>query len=240
MKTLIILFSLLISFNSYPHKLPPEVQLIVNESLSLTPDIKRGKTLYNTSCVACHGELGMPKNLNNSINPYLADQTPKYLLIHMAMFKTKHRTSSVMNTIANSLSSQDMADIKEFLVSDEARGVHCETFNRSDEFYNEADIEAGRILAQKKRDFTRSDGSVIGISCTMCHGDNGLMPEEFRQTTMHPDLAGQSAMYLYKEFLNFKNNTRLNAGPMNLMVRDLTEKDLKNLSAYYGSLSRCR
>lgn len=243
MKAVFILLPFFLASNSFAHKLPPEVQVIVSEALNHEADLENGKKLYQNSCLACHGDKGLPQNLRKGSIPYLADQAPKYLLIHMAMFKTKHRISPVMNSVVQKLNSQDMADLKTYLVSEDARAVHCNSELHSEQEFLDAfrgDIDAGRILAETKRDFQRADGSTVGISCTMCHGDNGLMPEEYREGTMHPDLAAQSPKYLYQEFLKFKKKTRVNAGPMNLMVRDLNKKQLRDLSAYYGSLTRCR
>ena len=96
------------------------------------------------------------------------------------------------------------------------------------------------MLPPKEREFSRANGSTVAISCTMCHGENGLMPDESREHTMHPDLAGLGQKYLLKQFRDFKAKRRVNAGPMNLMVKDLTSEDFLNLSAYYSSLQRCK
>ncbi|WP_127716456.1 c-type cytochrome [Halobacteriovorax sp. HLS] len=231
----LLCFILLLNF-SHAHKLPPEVQLIVDEALSLSVDIEQGRSIYERSCQSCHGVEGVPHNIKKGSIPYLADQTPKYLLIHMAMFKTKHRINSIMNSIAKNLSVQDMANLKSFLTSSSAASRHCEIMNSPE---NSASITRGKLLAHKEREFSRADGSIVKVSCTMCHGDNGLMPDEYRDSTLHPDLAGQAKIYLKKQFLDFKSSKRVNAGPMNLMVRDLSKRDLTDLSSYYSSLDRC-
>jgi cytochrome c553 len=222
---------------SYGHKLPLEVQEIVSNALELESNFERGKELYKSKCLSCHGDKGVPRNSRAASIPYLADQTPKYLLIHMAMFKTKHRINPIMNTIASNLTTQDMADLKNYLISSEVRAKHCDerSFNEA----NSRSIERGRLLSHKKREFQRGDGSTVAISCTMCHGENGLMPTEYRESTLHPDLAGLGKVYLKKQFLDFKSLKRVNAGPMNIMVRDLTKRNIADLSAYYSSLDRC-
>ncbi len=247
------------SLNSLAHKLPPEVQKIVTEALDLEADQRVGKTTYKQRCAACHGSRGVPSNSKESVIPFLSGQTPVYLLIHMAMFKTKKRINPTMNAIASSLSTQDIANIEAYLVSDNAQAAHCEdnsggtSLNSSTSRLSEeanrkikeinslnANIEEGRVLAARKREFTRGDGSIVGISCTMCHGDNGLMPESQRSKTKHPDLAGLGKKYLVRQFVTFQTNERLNAGPMNVMVRDLENKDIANLAAYYSSLTHCK
>lgn len=234
----VVAIFLTLNSTTFAHKLPPQVQEIVTNALNLEADLQAGKTIFTNRCSACHGEKGLPRNSRISSTPFLAGQTPKYLLIHMAMFKTKHRKDPIMNSIASSLSTQNMRDIQSFLISDEAQAAHCQ--NTASVNSTADSIERGRVLAAKKREFQRGDGSVIGISCTMCHGDNGLMPDESREHTMHPDLAGLGKLYLTHQFKAFKENRRVNAGPMNLMVRDLTKRDLEDLSSYYSSLSHCK
>lgn len=233
-RTLIVLF-ISISF-SYGHKLPPEVQVIVSDALSMDGDTELGRKIFQNSCSSCHGNFGVPRSSRTSSIPYLAGQTPKYLLVHMAMYKTKHRVNPVMNPVASRLSTKDMADLKEFLIDDQARSTHCNGILAD---FDSRSVERGRVLSHKKREFQRGDGSTVGVSCTMCHGENGLMSDDAREQTLHPDLAGQGKNYLKKQFLDFKSNVRVNAGPMNIMIRDLSKRDLIDLSSYYSSLDRC-
>jgi cytochrome c553 len=67
--------------------------------------------------------------------------------------------------------------------------------------------------------------------CSGCHGPDGnsLLPD-------FPSLAGQSATYLYLQLRAFKAGSR----PSEIMkpqVESLSDHDLKDLAAYYASLS---
>jgi cytochrome c553 len=67
--------------------------------------------------------------------------------------------------------------------------------------------------------------------CAACHGPDGnsLLPD-------FPSLAGQSATYLYLQLRAFKTGSR----PSEIMkpqVESLSDQDMKDLSAYYASLS---
>ncbi len=79
-----------------------------------------------------------------------------------------------------------------------------------------ADIDAGKAKA---------------ASCAGCHGGAGISP-----APVYPNLAGQKEMYLYQQLAAFKSGTRDNA-MMASMVAGLSDDDMKNIAAYYASLS---
>ncbi len=81
---------------------------------------------------------------------------------------------------------------------------------------NAADIEAGK---------TKS------AVCAACHGVDGNS-----SNPIWPSLAGQHASYTYKQLVDFKEGRRVNAS-MTGMVALLTDEDMKNLAAYYESLT---
>ena len=79
-----------------------------------------------------------------------------------------------------------------------------------------ADIDAGKAKA---------------ASCAGCHGGAGISP-----APMYPNLAGQKEMYLYQQLAAFQSGERNNA-MMASMVAGLSDDDMKNIAAYYASLS---
>jgi cytochrome c553 len=81
---------------------------------------------------------------------------------------------------------------------------------------NAADAEAGK---------TKS------AVCAACHGADGNS-----SNPAWPSLAGQHASYIYKQLMDFKQGRRINA-QMTGMVAPLNEDDMKDLAAYYESLS---
>ncbi len=65
--------------------------------------------------------------------------------------------------------------------------------------------------------------------CTGCHGQYA----KGRAST--PRLAGQQPAYLKKQLHNFKSRTR-SGGPMNSISANLSDQDIKEISAYLSTL----
>ena len=65
--------------------------------------------------------------------------------------------------------------------------------------------------------------------CVACHGADGNSA-----IPMNPKLAGQHPEYLTKQLKNFKSGERKNA-VMSGIVANLTEEDMANLGAYFGT-----
>jgi len=65
--------------------------------------------------------------------------------------------------------------------------------------------------------------------CFGCHGGAGEGNGQF------PRLAGQQPDYLFSQLVSFKSGAR-KGGPMQMMVKNISEEDIKSLAAYMGSL----
>jgi len=73
-----------------------------------------------------------------------------------------------------------------------------------------------------------------GQICQACHGlDGNGVPGQ----PVWPKLAGQHPRYIYKQLQNFKNNERWNA-QMSPMAMPLSDEEMRNLAAYYSSLTQ--
>ncbi len=81
---------------------------------------------------------------------------------------------------------------------------------------NAADIEAGKSKT---------------AVCAGCHGADGNSP-----SPTWPSLAGQHATYIYKQLKDFKEGRRVNP-TMTGMVAMLNDEDMRNIAAYYESLT---
>ncbi len=70
---------------------------------------------------------------------------------------------------------------------------------------------------------------VAGV-CQACHGMDGLSknPES-------PNLAGQIENYLAKSLTEYRDGVRKNES-MNIVAKDLTDADIRNIAAYYASI----
>lgn len=74
-------------------------------------------------------------------------------------------------------------------------------------------------------------GATLAQNCTMCHGARGLSPADT------PNLAGQYPFSIYKELKDFQTGARISA-VMQPLVANLSDRDLRDLAAYYGYLPR--
>ena len=78
-----------------------------------------------------------------------------------------------------------------------------------------------------KGDPKAAEALVNGL-CMACHGIDGNSV-----AAANPKLAGMTEQYLYKQLAEFKSGARKNP-VMGGIVKDLTDADLHNLSAYYS------
>jgi cytochrome c553 len=73
-----------------------------------------------------------------------------------------------------------------------------------------------------------SAGKTKSTTCTACHGTDGnSMAPNF------PKIAGQGALYTYKQLQDFKSGARKDA-TMAGMVAALSDQDMQDLAAYYA------
>ena len=72
--------------------------------------------------------------------------------------------------------------------------------------------------------------------CFACHGADGIATESGLAADKHvPNLAGQPDLYLQFQLVFFRKGVRKNE-TMNAMAQQLSDDDLRNISAYYASL----
>ncbi|WP_019555831.1 c-type cytochrome [Thiomicrorhabdus arctica] len=73
------------------------------------------------------------------------------------------------------------------------------------------------------------DAPAKSVTCVGCHGaaGNSMVPN-------FPKLAGQHATYLEKQLKDFRDGFRKDA-TMAAFVKGLTDKEIKDLAAYYAA-----
>ncbi len=74
-------------------------------------------------------------------------------------------------------------------------------------------------------------GATLAMQCTACHGARGMSEAE------SPNLAGQYPEVIYKQLRDFKGGQRQSV-VMEALVKGLTERDMRDLAAYYAFLPR--
>jgi cytochrome c553 len=72
-------------------------------------------------------------------------------------------------------------------------------------------------------------GAAVAAGCAGCHGERGIAPNR-----QFPDLAGQSAVAIYKELHDFKSGSRVNP-IMSAMVQSLSEEQIVEVSTYFAA-----
>jgi cytochrome c553 len=72
-------------------------------------------------------------------------------------------------------------------------------------------------------------GAAAAAGCAGCHGERGIAPNR-----QFPDLAGQSAVAIYKQLHDFKSGSRVNP-IMSAMVQPLSEEQIVDVSAYFAA-----
>ena len=95
-----------------------------------------------------------------------------------------------------------------------------------------ADPRAGILDLRRQQPVTGNAeaGQALSAVCSACHGADGVgIAPNF------PDLAGQSATYLYVQLKTFKDGQRSDP-VMGAMVASIVDADMRNLAAYYASL----
>ncbi|WMD22036.1 c-type cytochrome [Achromobacter seleniivolatilans] len=93
-------------------------------------------------------------------------------------------------------------------------------------FLRGADPEAGKQLAANGK-----PGAGVQ-ACIACHGPAGITPTG----GIFPNLAGLSSDYLAKQLADFRSGTRIQP-LMNTIARALTEQEIGQVAAYYGTLA---
>ena len=95
-----------------------------------------------------------------------------------------------------------------------------------EKWLNEADPEAGKQLAANGK-----PGAAVQ-ACVACHGPAGITPTG----GIFPNLAGLRSEYLAKQLADFRSGTRVQP-LMNSIARALTEQEIGQVAAYYGTLA---
>ncbi|WP_332608140.1 c-type cytochrome [Achromobacter sp. ESBL13] len=93
-------------------------------------------------------------------------------------------------------------------------------------FLHDADPAAGKQLAANGK-------PAAGVqACVACHGQAGITPSG----GIFPNLAGLSSEYLAKQLADFRSGARVQP-LMNTVARALSEQEIGQVAAYYGTLA---
>ncbi|MEP7085634.1 MAG: c-type cytochrome [Betaproteobacteria bacterium] len=90
-----------------------------------------------------------------------------------------------------------------------------------------------RSMARPGIEVAIGRGATLALNCTMCHGAQG------QSVSDAPNLAGQYPEVVIKQLHDYKNGQRSSA-IMEALARNLSDKDMDDLAAYYGYLPKAR
>ncbi len=76
-------------------------------------------------------------------------------------------------------------------------------------------------------------GATLALNCTMCHGAQGM------SSSNAPNLAGQYPEVVIKQLQDYKSGKRASS-IMVALARNLSDKDITDLAAYYAYLPKAR
>ena len=76
-------------------------------------------------------------------------------------------------------------------------------------------------------------GATLALNCTMCHGAQGMSGSDA------PNLSGQYPEVVMKQLHDYKSGKR-SSSIMEALARNLSDKDMEDLAAYYAYLPKAR
>jgi len=91
-----------------------------------------------------------------------------------------------------------------------------------------AGLPQGFVAAGEQQ--ANAKGAATGQSCIDCHGADGTAPID----STYPVIGGQYADYLAYALESYRNGSRDHA-MMSMQAKDLTDQQIANLAAYFGS-----
>jgi len=95
-------------------------------------------------------------------------------------------------------------------------------------------VPVATMAAEGKPDLGKAKAEAAG--CFACHGVDGVATENGLAIDKNvPNLAGEPDLYLQFQLVFFRKGVRKNE-VMNAMAEQLSDDDLRNLSAYFASL----
>jgi cytochrome c553 len=88
-------------------------------------------------------------------------------------------------------------------------------------------------MARRGADDAIGRGATLALNCTMCHGALGM------SVSNAPNLAGQFPEVVIKQMHDYKSGRR-SGSLMQALATNLTDREIRDLAAYYASLPKAR
>lgn len=172
--------------------------------------------IQSENCRECHGLYGI--GLAPSA-PKLAGQYADYLVKQLKNFQSGERKHTVMNSMADGLTDDDVEDIAAYFAS------------------NKTMQGDGLGATQLAKDlFFKGDMARNIAPCKSCHGENGK--GKFSDTGSYPVIGGQHMIYLREQLRNWRKGERCNSpgGVMNIIAKSLSDAEIEALADFISGL----
>jgi cytochrome c553 len=211
----------LVASDAAPERIPSLVSWTPETIASASAgDAFRGMLLAR-HCDHCHGAEGFSAT---GATPNLASMDKLAIWKQLADFRSHKRNSQVMEAIAVSLSTRDVADVVAYY-------AQLPVFqDREDKRVFPESQPDPALAAIASRLVSFGDGERGIPPCQACHGPVAYRPGA-------PSLANQNAEYVLNQLEAFGNGTRANDinMPMRTISTLLTDEEKHGLAEYYGS-----
>jgi cytochrome c553 len=168
-------------------------------------------------CIGCHGIKGYRASFPQVYRvPMISGQNSAYIVVALTAYKKGDRKHPTMQSVAQTLTEQDIADLAAFYESHQAT-KHANGKDAKDA----ASAEVSALLGKK--------------NCVSCHGPDFNSPIN----PAYPKLAGQHPDYLYVALKAYQTQGNPHFGRsqavMGGMAGDLSLPQLKALAQYIGT-----
>jgi len=213
--------AILVASDAAPDRIPSLVTWTPdNIAVATSGDAFRGMLLAKR-CDHCHGSEGFTAV---GSTPNLAGMNKLAIWKQLEDFRSHKRNSRVMEPIAESLSSRDVADVVSYYAD-----LPVFTDPQDNRVFPEAQPDAGHA-AIASRLVTFGDGERGIPPCQSCHG-----PVAYRVGV--PSLASQNGDYVLNQLEAFADRGRANDinMPMRTISALLSVDERKALAEYYGA-----
>ena len=167
-------------------------------------------------CLGCHSIVGYQASFPEVYKvPRISGQGAEYIVAALTAYKKGERKHPTMQSVATSLSDQDMAGVAAFYA---AQGRQAEVAKTP----REPDAKTAALLQKG--------------ACVSCHGQNFTTPI----APNYPKIAGQYPDYLFVSLKAYKTENNAYVGRdnaiMGAIAKQFSNDELKTLAKYVGSL----
>lgn len=172
--------------------------------------------IQSENCRECHGLYGI--GLAPSA-PKLTGQYADYLVKQLKNFQSGERKHTVMNSMADGLTDDDVEDIAAYFAS------------------NKTMLGDGLGVTQVAQNlFFKGDMARNIAPCKSCHGENGK--GKYSATGSYPVIGGQHMIYLREQLRNWRKGERCNSpgGVMNVIAKSLSDAEIEALADFISGL----